>query len=244
MKEREYTGFVIKRKNYRDSDRIVTLFSKEEGKVGFIAKGIKKPKAKLTSFIEPFVESKYRLIGGGNLPVLVGAKNLSKNQFYDAGLTVRVAAAVATEVLELITLEGQKNKGLYTAYKACLSDLQDSAKPILMLDFHIAKMMSMVGVEPSISLDKLSKLYFDFDEGTISKRRLSTATVPLSYDCAKLYKAISSYGSTTIVRLRVESSLADELLHLLIRYLEYHFARKIKGAKILFEMGDSLQASD
>ena len=59
MKQNEYIGYVISRNNINDSDRIITIFTHELGKKSFIAKGIRKPKAKLQSQLEPLVESKF-----------------------------------------------------------------------------------------------------------------------------------------------------------------------------------------
>ena len=55
MNQNELTGFVISRKNINDADKILTLFTLEQGRYSLIAKGVRKPRAKLQSAIEPLV---------------------------------------------------------------------------------------------------------------------------------------------------------------------------------------------
>ncbi len=48
---------VLKRVDYGESDRIVTVLSKSGGKFSVLAKGVRKPKSKLAGGIEPFCEN-------------------------------------------------------------------------------------------------------------------------------------------------------------------------------------------
>ena len=48
------TGVILKRLDYAEADRILTLFTPDRGKVSVIAKGVRKPKSKLAGGIELF----------------------------------------------------------------------------------------------------------------------------------------------------------------------------------------------
>lgn len=240
MKEHELTGFIIRRKNYRDFDKVITAFTLEEGSVAFLARGVKKPKAKLASFIEPLVETKFRLIGKGNLPILVGARNLSVNEFYDSDMDKRLLALLLTEIVDLISMEGLKNPKLYQTYKLGLNDLIRAKKPILSVVCSIVKFMGIIGIEPEVRIDDKQKLYFDYDEGIVSSNNSSAHSVALSLHCAKLWKAIDRYSLNVINRLKIDESIDVELLLVILNYLEYHYSKKIKSASIWRETSSFL----
>jgi DNA repair protein RecO (recombination protein O) len=244
MKQFEAVGFIINRKSLKDSDRILTVFTKEYGKISLVAKGIKKPRAKLQPHLEPLVEINFRYIGSGKLPVLVGAQAIKKNNFYGAELNMGISALFITEVLGLITIEGQPNLALYGLYRTFLVELTHSSKIGLDLVYMLLNMMKVSGIEPHI-LDVASKdrLYFDFEDGTITSRAISSHSFQLSPQMAKLWKACLSYHKETILRIRLDQVAIKQSVALLTDYLQHHYAKKIKSYKVLVNSTNFLQAS-
>ena len=77
MHYRQYktNGLVIRRIDYGEADRILTLLTPERGKIGAIAKGVRKNKSRLAGSIEFFAESVFTLIEGrGELDVVSSAR--------------------------------------------------------------------------------------------------------------------------------------------------------------------------
>lgn len=54
-------ALVIRRADYSDYDRMVTLFSPELGRVDAIARGCRRPKSPLVNAVEPFTSGEYQL---------------------------------------------------------------------------------------------------------------------------------------------------------------------------------------
>ena len=46
MKVEKLQGFVLKRTNYGEADKILTVFTKERGKIKVLAKGVRKIKSR------------------------------------------------------------------------------------------------------------------------------------------------------------------------------------------------------
>lgn len=78
-------GIVIKRQDFFEADRLVTIFGRELGKLRVIAKGVRKILSKLSGQIELFTLGEFVLAEGKNLDILISAsilenfKNLRKN---------------------------------------------------------------------------------------------------------------------------------------------------------------------
>ena len=244
MKQFEAVGYIINRKSLSDSDRILTVFTKEYGKISLVAKGIKKPRAKLQPHLEPLVETGFRYIGSAKLPVLVGAQATKKNNYYGAELNISLSALFVTEVLGLITIEAQPNQTLYALYDDFLYELTHSSKIGLDLVYMLLNMMKASGIEPNI-LDVSTKdiLYFNFDDGTITSQASSGRSLKLSSQIAKLWKACLSYHKETVLRIRVDQVVINRSLALLTDYLQYHYSKKIKSYKVLVNSTNFLQAT-
>ena len=58
-------ALVIRRSDYSDYDRMVTLFSPDYGRIDAIARGCKKPKSPLLNCCEPFVSGEFQLFQRG-----------------------------------------------------------------------------------------------------------------------------------------------------------------------------------
>lgn len=244
MKQFEAIGYVLNRKNLKDSDRILTVFTHQSGKISLVAKGIKKPKAKLQSQVEPLVEIKFRYLGNGKLPVLVGAQAIEANAYFDSAIEQRLIALLATETLSLITIEGQPNEDLYRLYKSSLESMLNSKKLLLELIYLLINMMKLSGIEPHVDgTSKNAKLYFDYDEGRVANKIGNHKYSPISHDVAKLWMICTKYHKQTVLRLRLDAKTLNNATSLLVEYLQYHYGKKIKSYKVLINSTNLLQAS-
>ena len=240
MKEAEYTGFLVSRTNINDSDRIINIFTIEEGRQAFIAKGVRKPKAKLQSQLEPLVETKYRVLGMGKLPTLVGAKGVGKNNFFEVSIESSLSAMLLTELLGLFAVEGMKNETAYNSYKEALDMFSKDKKIALILNYYILRLLSAFGIEPHITLG-LDKYWLNIDEGTVDGAS-GDSSVSIAKNVARLWNACLTHNPNILDRLKVEELTSRESLNLLINYISQHTDRKIKSAKVLSDSTNLLQA--
>lgn len=75
MKRFRTKGIVLRRVDYGEGDRIVTFLTPDNGTIGVMAKGVRKPNSKLAGGIELFSECDITLIGGrGELYTLVSSR--------------------------------------------------------------------------------------------------------------------------------------------------------------------------
>ncbi|HFQ94137.1 MAG TPA: DNA repair protein RecO, partial [Anaerolineae bacterium] len=76
MRERTFRteAIVIKRRNFGEADRLLTLFSREQGKIRAIAKGARKPQSRKTGHVELFMRSKFLMAKGKDLNIITQAE--------------------------------------------------------------------------------------------------------------------------------------------------------------------------
>ncbi|MDR1598823.1 MAG: DNA repair protein RecO [Oscillospiraceae bacterium] len=72
MPELETSAIVLRRSNYRDWDRMLTLFSPDYGLIDAVARGIRRPSARIRTAGEPFAAGQAALVVSGGRATLSG----------------------------------------------------------------------------------------------------------------------------------------------------------------------------
>jgi len=74
-------GIILKRTNYGEADRILTIFTKHYGKIRVMAKGVRKLSSRKAGSLELFNQSLLFLVKGKNMDLITEAEvvNLFKN---------------------------------------------------------------------------------------------------------------------------------------------------------------------
>ncbi len=145
-------GVVLKQTKFRDSDKILTIFTDQIGKVQAIARGVRKPKSKLISSTQIFSYSDFVLYKGRNLYII------NQGDVYDSHYSLREdleKLAYATYIMELVnsaTVEGQLNYKLFQLLIKTLKVLTNlkGGYEKLIRAFEL-KYISFVGFRPYIS---------------------------------------------------------------------------------------------
>lgn len=81
MEEIKTKGIIIKSKDYKDSDKIVTIFSADLGLISARVRGVKKATAKLSFAVQPFALCEFMLIKSGDFYTCINATSI--DQFYN-----------------------------------------------------------------------------------------------------------------------------------------------------------------
>ncbi len=81
MEEIKVKGIVLKSVDYKDSDKIITIFSAERGLITARARGVKKAKAKLAFAVQPFAFVEFMLMAKGGYYTVINATSI--DQFFD-----------------------------------------------------------------------------------------------------------------------------------------------------------------
>ena len=73
MKQTEHTAIVLRYANYRDNDRMLTLFSPTKGRIEALARGCRKPRSPILNASELFALGDFELYERGNHLTLISA---------------------------------------------------------------------------------------------------------------------------------------------------------------------------
>ena len=101
--EVKVNALVVKAVDYKDNDKILTLYSLEKGKITAGIKGVKKSGAKLKFASEPFCFAEFILAEKGGRYTVIGASYI--DSFYELRLSLEkfYTSSIISEVLNVYT---------------------------------------------------------------------------------------------------------------------------------------------
>ena len=171
--EEKINALMIRGVDYKDNDKMLTLYSLEKGKVGAGIKGVKKAGAKLTFCAMPFCFAEYVLNVKGDKYSVIGATEIES--FYKLRLSVQsfYAASAVAEFLLKFTEEGEVNEELfYSAVNALKSMCFDEQPPEISLIKFWAGALKSIGYGAEFfycgkcgKTEISSRAFFDFSAG-------------------------------------------------------------------------------
>lgn len=126
-------GIIIRRKNFGEADKILTIFSKHYGKIRAIAKGVRKPTSRKAGVLELFNHCRLVLHKGKNLDIISEAEIIDSFSSWRKDLLKVQLAFYFGELVDKLTAEEQKNKVVFELLKNSLKSLGKRGENFLIL---------------------------------------------------------------------------------------------------------------
>lgn len=145
-------GIVLRYANYRETSRILTLFSRDLGRITVSAKGCLRPKCRERAATEMFTLGEYTLACRTGRFYLNAAS--IENAHYNLRLDLdRLAVATYySELCECVLNEEEPQPELFDLLSSMLAALcRDGADPALARVFFEAKAMDILGFRPELA---------------------------------------------------------------------------------------------
>ncbi|KKU02477.1 MAG: repair protein RecO protein, partial [Candidatus Woesebacteria bacterium GW2011_GWE1_45_18] len=111
MTPRTYSdeGIVLTRRHYAEADRILSVYSKNHGRLSLIAKGVRRPTSKKRGHIEVFNQIKFQAVRGRGLDLMTEAEIIENFAEIRKSLKKVALAYYFMEVVGRTTHEGEKH---------------------------------------------------------------------------------------------------------------------------------------
>ena len=194
-------AIVLKAVDYKDNDKILTLFSPSLGRITAGIKGVKKPKAKLSFSAQPFCFAEYILAEKGGRYTVTGA--YLHESFFDLRTDILkfYTACAAAELCQILVGENNEEESVFIAFIECLKGLclADEDETECFLTFALIALRESgfpvdLGYLEECDGDVGETLYFDFSDGKFCTReravqgeRVSLCTYHFLRKCAGLF---------------------------------------------------------
>lgn len=137
-------GIILKRRDFGEADRILTVFSLHRGKISVLAKGVRRITSRRAGNVELLNRVSMFLHQGKNFLILAEAESLETFQKLKEDLTLSTYAYHILELVDKLTAENQENRILYGYLIEVLRRFSKNPRQILVRVFE-AKILSNLG---------------------------------------------------------------------------------------------------
>lgn len=144
-------AIVLRHNDWGEADRLLTLYTREQGKVRVVAKGARKINSRKAGHLEPFTRVKLQLAKGRDLLIVTQAEMLEAYQPLREDLARMGQAAYAIELLDrFVPNEEIAVPSLYRLLTETLSRLAVEADTWLPVRYYEMRLLDFLGFRPQL----------------------------------------------------------------------------------------------
>lgn len=170
-------GIILKRKDFGEADRILTIFTKKFGKVSVLARGVRKITSRRAGNIELLNRVMMFLYQGKNFYILTEAESINTFGALKNDLTLSTYAYHLIELTDKLTAENQENFLLYENLIEALERLSKNPRQILIRAYE-AKILQLMGFA---SFPLADKTWDEIEKLNINKKEALELESELRY---------------------------------------------------------------
>ncbi len=235
-------GIVIKRSNYGEADKILTIFTERFGKVKAIAKGVRKIKSKMAGSLEPFMLLELQLYEGKTFYIVTGA--VIKEEYATEQFCLKDVSQCffLGEMIDSFLQENQKAPQLFNTFIEAVELLRIKKHPLVFW-YYCLKIIEISGFKPSLfncihCHSKLSQEqnYWDQIEGGVicssCQSKLNNGN-KIANNTIKILRLMDQNKGELLEKVKVERETFKELKDILEDYISFILEKEPKSKRFL-----------
>lgn len=226
-------GFLLRRHDYGEYDRL-HVFLTPIGKLTGVARGVRKPKAKLAAHLQPFAKLELMLARGHKADVITSARLIEAYRLEDDYERLR-RGFLFLEMTDKLT-DTKDTMRQFEVLKAALADLARYDPPLCELAFKL-RLLDSLGQVPRLDRDgrgqplQIAASYrFDPAHGNLVNG--SMGGLLLSNDAIKLWRLLLSNSLEKVAKLPSAAGAATASLPTINAFIEEQFGQRFKAAAL------------
>jgi DNA repair protein RecO (recombination protein O) len=243
---------VLRRRDYNDADRILTVFTPNYGKLELIAKGVRKTTSRKAGHLELFAHTSLLVAQARTWDIITEAVTVESFTALRSDLERISQAAYLCELVDCLTEAEDENQPLWDLLVAALTELNaisnvadagTSSDPGLLLRWCELHLLSLAGFQPQFfeclqcgrDLEPVAN-YIGLTEGGVfcpdcgSSR---SSLEPLDADTLKVLRFLQSRPWSVARQVSVRPHVLHRVENLLYRYLLVVLERQLKSVDFL-----------
>lgn len=235
-------AIVLRARDFGEADKIVTLLTREEGKLQAVAKGARRPRNRMVGATEVFTYGDFLLFRGRNLDTISQCEIRESFRTLREDLTKMAYASYLTELAGEVIREKDRNDGLFLLLLATLHLLTEAEDPEVLTKVFEFKLLSLAGYRPRLEECvecgrpvEGSPVRFTMAGGVLCRECVSAESpiVIISRGTLEMMKRLLEVDPRRAHVLKLSPDIAAELGRLARNYIAYHLERRLKSLEFL-----------
>ena len=237
-------AIVLKHRDYGEADRLLTIYTRQKGKLTVIAKGVRKVRSQKGGHLEPFTHASLQLAVGRtwNLVSQAEAQDIFAN--LTADLETIGYASYIVELVDRFAYEEEENPQIFTLLKSTLTRLNAGDHPAqLVVRYFEIRLLDVLGFRPELQTCVVTgeqiqpeNQYFSAALGGVVSPQAGkalTGAVPVSVNALKYLRHFQRSSFAEAARANPSDQIYHELEVLMQYYLTYILERGLNTPAFL-----------
>jgi DNA repair protein RecO (recombination protein O) len=234
-------GFILKKEDRGEADKILTVYTKDFGKLRILGKAIRKIQSKLRGGVRQFSLSETEFIQGKTYKTLIDSSTIENFKNLRKDLKKIKIAYQITDVLDNLVRGEEKDEKIWDLLNETFQKLNNCQLSIVncqsLYYYFLWNVLSILGYEPQLyncifCQERLApgKFYFNSGEGgiiclkcfkKIQKEKISVNSIEINLSSVKILRIILKRDFITLSKLKIEPISFKILKNISDKYLFY-----------------------
>ncbi|WP_046173863.1 DNA repair protein RecO [Domibacillus indicus] len=240
----KWEGIVLRTNDYGETNKIVTMLTREKGKKAAVARGAKKTNSRLSGVTQPFTHGYFLVQGGRGLGTMQQGEALDSMRHIREDLVKTAYAAYIVELTDRTTEDGEAGAPLFELVRKSLAYINDGMDPAIVTNIFEMKMLTQVGLRPELSACAVcgeTEGQFGFsvrENGLICHRCFEKDPyyLPLSQAAIRLLRLFYFFDLDRLGSIDVKESTKKELRAAISMYYDEYAGLFLKSRRFLEQM--------
>ncbi len=247
-RERSYhaDAIILRRADFGEADRILTVFTPERGKLRLMAKGVRKTTSRKAGHIELFMLTNMLVARGQTWDIISQAEVVQTYRDLREDLEKTSQAYYLAELIDSFTEEHDVNAPLFELLAFTLAHLSHLADASLLLRYFELRLLSLTGFQPQLHFclvcnQPLAPVenYFHFGDGGMlcpehGKNRPNTKIIPLP--TLKVLRFLQTQSWEKVATLQLNSQTYWQIESLLLGYITFLLEHRLKSVDFIYRL--------
>ncbi len=237
---------VLRHSDWGEADRLLTIFSREAGKLRAVAKGVRKMRSRKAGHLEPFTRSKVLLARGRDFWIVTQAETVDAYLPIGEDLLRTAYAAYVLELVDRFIYEEGENRPLYQLLVDTLERVSTLPDAFPAVRYFEIRLLDLLGFRPELNNCvrcgneiKPEDQYFDAGQGGVLCPRCGDGVQTARPVTVNTLKFLRHYQRSTFreaSRAELSPAVRRDMESLLNYYLTFLLERKLNAPAFLREV--------
>lgn len=237
-------GIVIRTTDYGETNKVVTLYTRQWGKLGVMARGAKKPNSRLSSITQLFTHGYFLVQTGSGLGSLQQGEIASSMRSIREDIFLTAYSSYIVELTDKSVDDKKPNPFLFELLYQTLNYLNEGFDQDVLMNIFEMKMLNVLGLNPNLnqcSVCGSTDGHFSFsirEGGLICHRCLDKDPYhfKLSPSSVRLLRLFYFFDLSRLGNISVKSETKSELKKVISAYYDEYSGLHLKSKKFLNSM--------
>lgn len=246
QRERLYRtdAIILRRADFGEADRMLTVLSAERGKLRLLAKGVRKTTSRKAGHVELFMLTNMLVAKGRTWDIVSQADIIEPYRFLREDLDKTSRAYYLAELVDRFTEENDPNAPLFELLALTLAHLEHVDDPFIVLRYFELHLLALAGFQPQLHfcvacqepLEPVENNYFHFVDGgalcpTHGPARPNAEILPLSV--LKVLRFLQTEPWEKVTKLQLTPTTRQQVESLLLGYITFLLERQLKSVDFI-----------